>query len=49
MATILIGSRNYVGLVGHGGSGDAAPIEAHVLILPASNNGKLRIIAGSRK
>lgn len=49
VATIQIGSRNYCGLVGHGGTNDPAPIEAYVLFLPANNGGKLRIISGSRK
>ncbi len=49
VATITIGSRNYTGLVGHGGSGDAHPIVGYVTRLPASNGGKLRIMSGSRR
>lgn len=48
VATIAIGGRNYCGLVGHGGSSDPAPISAYVMILPAANNGKLRIRSGWR-
>lgn len=44
VATITLGSRNYSGLVGHGGSGDSDPIVGRVTRLPASNGGKLRYI-----
>lgn len=49
VATIAIGARSYVGLVGHGGSADAAPIQGYVTRLPADNGGKLRFISGDRK
>ena len=49
VATILIGTRNYCGLVGHGGSSDTAPVEAYVAVLPSQNGGKLKIYSGSRK
>jgi hypothetical protein len=42
VATIAIGGRNYSGLVGHGGAGDAHPIVGRVTRLPATNGGKLR-------
>lgn len=48
VATITIGSRNYCGLVGHGGSADAAPIVGYTTRLPAQNQGKLRFISGWR-
>ena len=48
VATIAIGSRNYVGLVGHGGSADTAPIQGYVTRLPANNGGKLRFMSGWR-
>ncbi len=48
VATVLIGSRNYCGLVGHGGSADAAPVVGYVTRLPANNGGKLRFISGWR-
>jgi hypothetical protein len=48
VATIAIGTRSYSGLVGHGGSGDTAPIVGYVTRLPASNGGKLRFISGYR-
>jgi hypothetical protein len=48
VATITVGSRNYVGLVGHGGSSDASPVVGYVTRLPASNGGKLRFISGYR-
>lgn len=44
--TISIGGRAYSGIVGHGGSGDAAPIVGYVTRLPASNGGKLRMRGG---
>lgn len=48
VATIAIGSRNYCGLVGHGGSADTAPVVGYVTRLSASNGGKLRFISGWR-
>ena len=48
VATITIGSRNYSGLVGHGGAADNDPIVGYVTRLPASNDQKLRIIQGWR-
>jgi len=48
VATIALGGRNYCGLVGHGGSGDADPVVGYVTRLPASNSGKLRFISGWR-
>lgn len=51
VATITLtgvpGSRNYSGLVGHGGSGDASPIVGFVSKLPALNGGRLRIRGGT--
>lgn len=47
-ATITIGTRNYTGLVGHGGSADTNPVLGYVTRLPASNGGKLRFISGYR-
>ena len=46
VATITIGTRNYVGLVGHGGSGDTSIKVGYVTKLPAANGGKLRIRGG---
>lgn len=45
VATISVGSpaRNVIGLVGHGGGGDAAIIQAYVVRLPSTNKGMLRI------
>jgi hypothetical protein len=48
VATITLGSRNYVGLVGHGGSADDDPVVGFVSRLPANNGTKLRFISGSR-
>lgn len=48
VATITVGSRNYTGLVGHGGSGDSSPVRGYVSRLPAANGGKLRFISGWR-
>lgn len=48
VATIAIGTRNYCGLVGHGGSADTAPIAGYVTRLPANNGGKLRFMSGWR-
>lgn len=47
VATVTLGSRNYTGLVGHGGSGDSSPVVGFVSKLPSVNGGKLRYI-GSR-
>lgn len=47
VATITIGTRNYVGLVGHGGSGDSSRVVGFVTKLPNDNGGKLRIRGGS--
>jgi hypothetical protein len=46
VATITIGSRNYTGLVGHGGSGDASKVVGYVTKLPAANGNKLRLRGG---
>jgi len=46
--TITIGTRNFSGLVGHGGSGDTDAIVGYVTKLPTSNGGKLRFISGYR-
>lgn len=47
VATITIGTRNYCGLVGHGGVGvDSAIVVARVTRLPANNGGKLRLRGG---
>lgn len=40
--TITLGSRNYVGLIGHGGASDTDPIVGLVTKLPANNSGQLR-------
>lgn len=48
VATIVLGGRNYSGLVGHGGSGDTAPVVGYVTRLPANNGGKLKFISGYR-
>lgn len=48
VATITIGARNYVGLVGHGGSGDSNIIVGYVTKLPAANGGKLRLRGGMK-
>ena len=48
VATITLGSRNYTGLVGHGGSGDTDIIIGSVTKLPAVNGGKLRLRGGNR-
>lgn len=49
VATITFGSRNFSGLVGHGGSGDSNPIVGYVSRLPASNAGWLRVRSGYRR
>jgi hypothetical protein len=49
VATITIGSRNYVGLIGHSGlSTSLDPIVGYVTKLPANNGGQLRFISGWR-
>ena len=50
VATINVASagRNFVGLVGHGGSGDSSPVVGYVTRLPSANGGKLRFINGGR-
>jgi len=47
VATITIGTRNYSGLVGHGGAADTDPVVGRVTRLPASNGGKLRFVKAS--
>lgn len=47
VATITIGTRNYVGLIGHNGV-NADPIVGYVTKLPANNGGQLRFISGWR-
>lgn len=47
VATVTIGTRNYTGLVGHGGSGDSNIIVGYVTRLPANNGGKLRLRGGN--
>lgn len=42
------GTRNFCGLVGHGGSADTAPVTGYVTRLPTTNGGKLRFINGWR-
>ena len=49
VATVTIGTRNFIGLVGHGGASDTDPIQGYVTRLPADNGGKLRFISGDRK
>lgn len=46
VATITLGGRNYTGLVGHGGSGDASVVVGFVTRLPANNGGKLKLRGG---
>ncbi len=46
VATVVIGGRNYTGLVGHGGGGDSDPVVGFVTKLPAANGGKLRLRGG---
>lgn len=48
VATITIGTRNFTGLVGHGGAADTNPVVGYVTRLPAVNGGKLRLISGYR-
>lgn len=47
VVTITIGSRNYTGLVGHGGSGDSSIVVGYVTRLPGANGGKLRLRGGN--
>ncbi len=46
VATIVIGTRKYTGLVGSDSSDSGAIVVGHVTRLPASNGGKLRIRGG---
>jgi len=46
VATITIGARNYVGIVGHGGSGDTDRVVAYVTKLNSDNGGWLRMRGG---
>lgn len=47
VATITIGTRNYVGIVGHGGAGtDSDPIVAYVTNLHSANGGWLGMRGG---
>ena len=48
VGTVLIGARNYCGLLGHGGAADTDPVVGYVTKLPANNGGKLRFISGYR-
>lgn len=48
VATITIGTRNFTGLVGHGGSADTDLVVGYVTKLPANNGGKLRFMSGYR-
>lgn len=48
VATVVIGARNFVGLVGHGGAADANPVVGYTTRLPAANGGRLRFISGYR-
>jgi hypothetical protein len=48
VATVTIGARNFVGLVGHGGAADTHPVVGYVSRLPATNGSKLRFIKGYR-
>lgn len=48
VATVTIGARNFVGLVGHGGSADTDPVVGYVTRLPANNGTKLRFMSGGR-
>lgn len=49
VGTVAIGTRNYCGLVGHGGAADTDPVVGYVTKLPANNGGKLRFISGWRQ
>jgi len=46
--TVVSAGRNFVGLVGHGGSADTDPIVGYVTRLPSANGGKLRFMSGWR-
>lgn len=46
VATVTIGTRNFVGLVGHGGGGDSALIVGYVTKLSTDNGGWLRVRGG---
>lgn len=48
VGTILIGSRHFCGLIGHGGSSDDDPVVGYVTRLPTTNGGKLRFMSGWR-
>jgi hypothetical protein len=48
VATVTFSGRNFVGLVGHGGSADTDPVRGYVTKLPAINGGKLRFRSGWR-
>lgn len=47
VATITLGSRNYTGLVGHGGGADTDIVVGYVTRLPANNGGRLRLRGGN--
>lgn len=49
VATVTIGTRNYTGLVGHGGAADSDPVVGYVTRLPAANGGQLRFKSGYRQ
>ncbi len=46
VATVTIGTRNYTGIVGHGGGGDSDPIVAYVTNLHTANAGFLGMRGG---
>jgi len=46
VATVTIGARNFVGLVGHGGSGDSDRVVGYVTRLHTVNGGFLRLRGG---
>lgn len=46
VATIVLGGRNYCGLVGHGGAADTDPVIGHITRLPSGNGGKLPVHFG---
>lgn len=48
VSSITIGSRNFTGIVGHGGAADTNPVVGYVTRLPANNGGKLRMMSGYR-
>ena len=49
VGTIVIGTRNFTGLMGHDGtSTNLKPIVGYVTKLPATNGGQLRFISGWR-